>query len=117
MKLPENPWELTRLQPEAYAEWQEQARNGETLMGFKAWVENGVAEIPLTPYDTGERCEPKVWEERHRESNQDFGKVDFNADDDYTVATLWIERKEDGGYTLKGYNNEPLEVDLDDQSV
>jgi len=73
----------------------------------------------LTPYDTGARCEPSVWEEKHRESDDDYGKVDFNTDEDYTVATLWIERRETPsytGYVLKGHTNEPLGVDFNDQS-
>ncbi|KIA72646.1 hypothetical protein ANMWB30_24140 [Arthrobacter sp. MWB30] len=69
----------------------------------------------LTPYDTGARAEPRIWAAKHRESDDDFGKVDFNTDEDYTVATLWIERR-DHGFALKGYANEPLEVDIDDQS-
>jgi hypothetical protein len=67
----------------------------------------------LTPYDKGTRAEPKVWEKRHRESDDDFGKVDFNAEDDYTIATLYIEKGEDGSYTLKGYANEPLKVEIE----
>lgn len=69
----------------------------------------------LTPYDTGQRAEPKVWEDRHRESADDYGKVDFNAEDDYTIATLHIEKGEDGSYTLGGYANEALKVDIDFQ--
>jgi hypothetical protein len=68
---------------------------------------------PLTPYDTGKRAEPKVWEERHRKDDDDFGKVDFNADSDYTIATLYIEQEEDGSYTLKGYANEALKVEIE----
>lgn len=71
----------------------------------------------LTPYDTGKSAEPKVWEKRHRESEDDFGKVDFNAEDDHTIATLAIKRGEDGGYTLTGYANEPLTVDIDFQGA
>jgi hypothetical protein len=70
----------------------------------------------LTPYDKGTRAEPKVWEERHRESNDDFGKVDFNAEDDFTIATLYIERDSDGSYVLRGYTNEPLKIEVEDQS-
>ncbi|HEX9085919.1 MAG TPA: hypothetical protein VF867_00145 [Arthrobacter sp.] len=70
----------------------------------------------LTPYDTGKRAEPKVWEERHRESENDFGKVDFNDSEDATIATLYIEQDEDGTYALRGYTNEPLKVEIDDQS-
>jgi hypothetical protein len=73
----------------------------------------------LTPYDRGERLEPKPWVRPVpliRREDEDYGKVDFDDDGDYTVATLWIERREDGSYVLKGYNNEPLEVEIDDQS-
>lgn len=69
--------------------------------------------MDVTPYDTGERLEPRVWKERHRESVDDYGKVDFNDDGDYTVATLYIERLGDDGYVLKGYANEPLRVEVE----
>lgn len=77
----------------------------------------------LTPYDTGERLEPMPWvkdgiagqfEPRPAEPD-DYGRVDFD-DSDSTVATLWIERRDDGGYVLKGYFNEPLTVELEDQT-
>lgn len=71
---------------------------------------------PLTPFDTGVRAEPKVWGEGHCESDEDYGKVDFNDDGDYTLATLHIERGEDGSYALRGYANEPLAVDITDQT-
>jgi hypothetical protein len=67
----------------------------------------------LTPYDTGQRAEPKVWELQHRESDDDFGKVDFNTDVDYTIATLHIEKGSDGTYTLRGYANELLRVEIE----
>lgn len=68
----------------------------------------------LTPYDTGTRAEPKVWLADHRESDEDYGKVDFNDSEDYTIATLHIEKAEGGGgYTLSGYSNEVLKVDID----
>lgn len=70
----------------------------------------------LTPYDTGRRAEPKVWEARHRETADDFGKVDFDAEDDFTIATLYIERDADGTYALRGYMNHPLKVEIEDQS-
>jgi hypothetical protein len=66
-----------------------------------------------TPYDTGKRAEPKQWEKRHFEDDDDYGKVDFNADDDYTIATLYIEQNEDGSYTLRGWANEPLKVEIE----
>lgn len=71
----------------------------------------------LTPYDKGTRAEPKVWEARHRESDDDFGKVDFNAEDDYTIATLHIRKEADDSYTLAGYTNEPLNIDIDYQGM
>ena len=73
-------------------------------------------EIPgLTPYDTGKRAEPKVWEARHRESDNDFGKVDFDTEEGGTVATLYIERDEDGTYALRGYTNEPLKIEIKEE--
>jgi hypothetical protein len=71
---------------------------------------------PLTPFDTGKRAEPRPWEERHFDSEEDWGKVDFDADDGFTLATLYIERDEDGSYTLRGYTNVPLKMDVEDQS-
>jgi len=70
----------------------------------------------LTPYDTGERLEPRTWVTSTagvtKDNADDFGKVDFDADDGRTVATLWIERKPDGTYALKGYANEPLSNEI-----
>lgn len=71
--------------------------------------------MTLTPYDTGERAEPKVWTKGHIENDGDYGKVDFDDDAGGTVATLYIEKGEDG-YALKGYTNEPLTIDVDDQT-
>lgn len=69
-----------------------------------------------TPYDTGKRAEPKQWEKRHFESDDDYGKVDFDNDEGGTIATLYIEQEADGSYTLRGYTNEPLKVEIEDQS-
>lgn len=70
-----------------------------------------------TPYDTGKRSEPKVWTSGHIEDDDDYGKVDFEDDAGGTLATLYIEQSEDRShYTLKGYTNEPLTVEIDDQS-
>lgn len=74
----------------------------------------------LTPYDTGQRLEPKTWVTSTagvtKGNADDFGKVDFDTDSTSTLATLWIERQEDGTYTLKGYANEPLKIEIEDQS-
>jgi hypothetical protein len=82
----------------------------------RALAADAARRASLTPYDTGKRAEPKVWEARHRESEDDFGKVDFNNEEDFTIATLYIERDEDGTYAIRGYTNEPLKVEIDDQS-
>lgn len=76
--------------------------------------------MTLTPYDTGERLSPIPWvqgeaKRRGTAKPDDYGKVDFDNDESSTAATLYIEKRE-GGYTLKGYTNEPLDVDIDDQS-
>jgi hypothetical protein len=68
-----------------------------------------------TPYDTGKRSEPKAWTLRHMDDDDDYGKVDFEDDAGGTLATLYIEQDEDG-WVLKGYTNEPLRVEIDDQS-
>ena len=94
----------------SYSAWRRE--NSGTMADYHAALR-----AALTPYDTGKRAEPKVWEKRHRESDDDFGKVDFNNEEDYTLATLYIERQaDDKGYVLKGYTNEPLKVEIDDQS-
>ena len=69
-----------------------------------------------TPYDTGKRAEPRPWTAPHRESEDDYGKVDFEDDAGGTVATLYVEKDDDGSYVLRGYTNEPLRVEIDDQS-
>jgi hypothetical protein len=58
----------------------------------------------LTPYDTGERCQPSVWvtadPRRPLEHDRDrYGKVDFEDDASEHVATIWIE-KIDGEYVV-----------------
>lgn len=92
------------------------------LQSFSAWRRENSGTMAdyhaalranLTPYDTGKRAEPKQWEKRHFEDEDDYGKVDFNAEDDFTIATLYIEKGGDGSYTLKGYTNEPLKVDIE----
>ena len=62
----------------------------------------------LTPYDTGDRCEPKLWQPdrnsvlaamREDEGN-DIGNVDFDDEEGHTVATVHVSRDDDGGYTV-----------------
>lgn len=65
----------------------------------------------LTPYDTGERLEPRLWvrggtlvgpyegTSRGPARDDDFGKVDFENDESTTVVTVYIERSGEG-YTL-----------------
>jgi hypothetical protein len=74
----------------------------------------------LTPYDTGERLAPIPWvqgeaKRRGIAEKDDYGKVDFDDDESSTVATLWIEKGPDGTYVLKGYTNDPLKVEIEEQ--
>lgn len=74
--------------------------------------------MDLTPYDTGKRLEPVPWVrgasvEGYPPSN--FGKVDFDNEEGGTDATLWIERNEDGTYTLHGYTNVELKIEIKEQ--
>lgn len=32
-----NPWDLTRDEPDAYADWKFEVSNGDTLRGFHDW--------------------------------------------------------------------------------
>lgn len=66
----------------------------------------------LSPYDTGKRAEPKPWPHSlakvvaemapiaREMAEAEFGKVDFENDSSEHVATIWIERDEDGDYTV-----------------
>lgn len=64
----------------------------------------------LSPYDTGERCEPRVWMPRTMtqwpgieylaDQLDSFGKVDFNNDEDATIVTAHVERLPDGRHRL-----------------
>jgi hypothetical protein len=62
----------------------------------------------LSPYDTGERCEPKPWisGDRRRPAEEDrdrYGKVDFENDSSENVVTVHVERSEKGEYVLVYY--------------
>ena len=62
-----------------------------------------MSEEELTPYDTGERLEPAIWEPEPligNEPHEDFGKVDFDNEEGRTVLTVWVERTELGGYAM-----------------
>jgi hypothetical protein len=75
-----------------------------------------IDEHSRTPYDTGARLEPIIWACHNRVTVDDFGKVDFDTAENFTLATLWIERTEDGAHALRGHHNEPLAIKLVDQS-
>ncbi len=71
--------------------------------------------MTLTPYDTGQRAEPKPWVTSTQgvgaTNDPDWwGKVDFENDSSETVAVVWLERNESGGYTL---HLEPVGGDVD----
>ncbi|MEO3931398.1 hypothetical protein WMO79_01105 [Micrococcaceae bacterium Sec7.4] len=81
----------------------------------------------LTPYDTGDRLEPKPWHVQPRnlprEDEADrYGKVDFENDAGETVLTARVERAADGaGYALHAYlhGDESVSMNLvqDDQEA
>ncbi|MEU0942436.1 hypothetical protein ABZ379_06510 [Streptomyces canus] len=61
----------------------------------------------FSPYDTGTRCEPKLWQPnteavaevmRSGEAG-DVGNVDFTDDEDSTVVPMHVSRSDDGMYT------------------
>lgn len=67
------------------------------------------ADAVLTPYDTGERCEPKPWQPDREsviadmgdpEHAENIGNVDFDDDCGDTVCTVHVSRAPDGRYVL-----------------
>ncbi|WP_326742819.1 hypothetical protein [Streptomyces sp. NBC_01768] len=62
----------------------------------------------LSPYDTGARCEPKLWQPNSEAvaavmrsgDAEDIGNVDFTNDEDSTVVTAHVSRSDDGMYTV-----------------
>jgi len=60
----------------------------------------------LSPYDTGARCEPRVWlpygtEVTPTTPAENFGKVDFDDDEGSTVCVVLVERGKDGVHTVR----------------
>ena len=49
----------------------------------------------LTPYDTGQRCEPKVWPAYLSDPDR-YGRVDFDNDEGGTVLTAYVESTPEG---------------------
>ncbi|WP_424863002.1 hypothetical protein [Streptomyces sp. MMS24-I29] len=59
----------------------------------------------LSPYDTGDRCEPKSWIPYGTTVTkaipaEDFGKVDFDDDEGRIVCVVHVERRADGGHVV-----------------
>ncbi|MDO5865172.1 MULTISPECIES: hypothetical protein [Paenarthrobacter] len=61
----------------------------------------------LTPYDTGERCEPKLWQKSRtevlaamRDEPEDIGNVDFEDEESRTIVTVHVARNDDGTHTV-----------------
>lgn len=57
------------------------------------------------PYDTGEVAQPHIWDEeqlsfRRPDERDRIGQVDFDNDEDITVATVQVTRGADGAPTL-----------------
>ncbi|MFJ5071688.1 hypothetical protein ACIQC7_35260 [Kitasatospora sp. NPDC088556] len=62
----------------------------------------------LSPYDTGARCEPKLWqpngeavtEVMRSGEAEGIGNVDFTNDEGSTIVTVHVSRSDDGMYTV-----------------
>lgn len=71
----------------------------------------------ITPYDTGERLEPKAWHVQPRnlpseEEAERYGRVDFDDDEGRTVLTAHVERAPTG-YAVHIENaTEPVTVTI-----
>lgn len=66
----------------------------------------------LTPYDRGERLEPKPWVRERKHvvyPDEEYGKVDFEDDESTTVCTVWIE-KQGIGYVVHLQN--PMSIPM-----
>lgn len=57
----------------------------------------------VTPYDTGERLEPRPWVSRERpaQGDDDFGRVDFDDEEGHTVVTIHVRRRHPGAYMVR----------------
>lgn len=53
---------------------------------------------PLTPYDTGERLEPRPWSTDG--DPERYGRVDFDDDEGATVLSVHVERLPSGACAL-----------------
>lgn len=75
----------------------------------------------LTPYDKGDVAEPRPWTHATREDlveaplvqrvllEERFGKVDFDDSESITLATVWLERTDEGQHVL---HVQPLAADV-----
>ena len=77
----------------------------------------------LTPYDTGERLEPKLWVGStqgvgSQNDRDDWGKVDFDNDESSTELTIYVEDK-GGDLVVHIYSQGGREytIDIDDQDL
>lgn len=64
------------------------------------------ANTALTPYDTGARLEPQLWQTFDEPAA--YGRVDFDDEEGRTVLTLHVERREAGYVLVVDSSAEPL---------
>lgn len=65
-------------------------------------------QLELSPYDTGARCEPELWQPNSRAvvlamrsgNEEDIGNVDFTNEEDRTIVTVHVSRGDNGMYTV-----------------
>lgn len=71
---------------------------------YWAAVQRHALKSVLTPYDTGARLEPKVWQvnrldlvnPERKDGADRYGKVDFELDDSSTALTIYVTQDADG---------------------
>jgi Cu/Zn superoxide dismutase len=77
----------------------------------------------FSPYDTGARCEPKLWQPNSEAVAEvmrsgeagDIGNVDFTNGENGTVVTVHVSRSDDGMYTvhlMPMRNDDQIRVEL-----
>jgi len=74
----------------------------------------------LTPYDTGERAEPRPWvnpdgsagsDGSRQAEPDDYGRVDFDDDSGSTLATVRVERRSGRHVLVVELHDEDVQIE------
>lgn len=68
-----------------------------------------------SPYDTGDRLEPHLWDSGEDTPADDFGKVDFTNDSGETIFTAHVQKTE-AGYILRVDEHQDVELTIETSS-